>query len=227
MEGVFRVRGFTTSAVERMLQFMYTGDYASEEDEQCERRSDSASDSNGDKFSASGDVLQLHVEMNAIANFYAVSGLSSLANQKIAAILDNTNDWNAVSFSRFVETAYDISNDTDLSDISTSVAACHIDELMTCPRFKTVELPSSFYFDTLCKAMTRLKSDSERMRTKLDGLSTAFLGVIQSVNQGFCTICGHTFGCEIDAHEFRRFEIRCRNCGHAKEVPDSTVVRIR
>lgn len=231
MEGVFRIHGFSTGAVRRMLQFLYTGDYTSEDDGRYELESEPepspVSDINDNKPSLSSDMLQHHVEMNAIANFYAVAGLSSLANRRIAMIFDNNKNWNAASFSKFVQTAYEISNDVDLSEISTTVAARHIDELMACPPFKAMELPSSFYFDTLCKAMSRLKADSEEMRKKLDGLSTAVLGIIRGVNQGFCTICGETFGCEINAHDLHRFEIRCRNCGHVTDVADSFAIRSR
>ncbi|KAI8711510.1 BTB domain-containing protein [Fusarium sp. LHS14.1] len=88
----YRIDDFPLAVVERMVEYMYTGDYSSPDE-------DSTSEENVNHV----PVLSVHTTMASIADKYDIQGLVALATEKYANTLENDPD-----FEKFLDSVADI-----------------------------------------------------------------------------------------------------------------------
>jgi hypothetical protein len=101
-------------------------------------------------------ILLRHVRVNAIADYYDVQQLRTLANPKIQHILNNT--WTAKGFPSVVKEVFSSNADSELKEIMTLTAAEHIEELLKMEDFAALELMSDFTTPLIRTTVATLKS---------------------------------------------------------------------
>lgn len=74
------------------------------------------------------DMLQPHILVNSISDYYDVPGLKSQANQHVCDVLENS--WSASDFIAAVELTFASTSDTELYAIIITAINGHIKELL-------------------------------------------------------------------------------------------------
>ncbi|RAO70530.1 uncharacterized protein BHQ10_006542 [Talaromyces amestolkiae] len=152
---VISVTQFNAKTLRRMLEFMYEGKYEASELEKHEElnydnyfaRDEHPEEATlEDKIAALEicevssteedepptytilDMLQPHILVNSISDYYDVPGLKSQANQHVCDVLENS--WSASDFMAAAELTFASTSDTELYAIITAAINGHIKKLL-------------------------------------------------------------------------------------------------
>ncbi|KAG6038104.1 hypothetical protein E4U41_004555 [Claviceps citrina] len=140
----FIIQDTDADAVERMVQFMHTGNY--DDDISAKTKKISAT---------TKKMLLCHVHVNKLADFLQIPDLSSLAAEKMAKLLGQ--HWSADLFFDTAATLSDEMHCKNLWGALGTLAAAHIHELLRDDRFAGLENLGTFALQALreCVAINR------------------------------------------------------------------------
>ncbi|KAF4968443.1 hypothetical protein FSARC_4137 [Fusarium sarcochroum] len=173
---VITVNGFDLPAVQHMISFLYTGEYqivfkseqkSTSDDGQNREEADAVSHSSPAPSEPTEDetveILLSHLRVNAIADYYNIQNLSQLANSKIQAILEETQD--ADVFPKVLQEVSTSNRDADLHSIIASATAKCIEQLTELQTFRDVELEHSLSMEILRACGTRIHKLQHELKT--------------------------------------------------------------
>ncbi|KAI5283486.1 hypothetical protein KEM54_002097 [Ascosphaera aggregata] len=158
---VIHINGFDADTVDRMIEYLYSGDYSldSHEADSVDSPASAAimpssittisndiavSALEEDMSDALKNPLLCHVRVNVVADCFNLPLLRNIANRKIAELLDKhwTVDW----FAAFVQEVSDLCyTDKELRSITTTAAACHMKELAGREDWKRLNIPGDMH----------------------------------------------------------------------------------
>lgn len=166
-ENTYRILDFDPAIVNRMIDFMYCGDYESEETDSNDVLFHSllanvkAKDSLDANVAMNSTVASLfiHLEMNSIADFYDVYQLRETALDRIRNIL--AKSWKQVVnwYPAFLEATCKKTTDTNLHSLLVEISMSHCNELdgLVYGCGVDLDVPSS-YFSALLGKMNKYVS---------------------------------------------------------------------
>ncbi|RFU25153.1 hypothetical protein B7463_g11194, partial [Scytalidium lignicola] len=186
---ILRIDSFDTVTVKRMIEFLYTGEYQVNLEErdaqslstiQDERRitipqsllnrpddDDVMAGLQPNISSKQTAVLQHHIHVNAIADYFNITKLNQLSVSKIQHILQT--NWSAVAFCGVVQEALGSTSDKQLHELVASAAAEHIRELIELDSFSDLESMSTFAINVLRGCDKRIqKLETDLAYTKME-----------------------------------------------------------
>ncbi|KAL7792146.1 hypothetical protein V8C37DRAFT_380910 [Trichoderma ceciliae] len=142
--GVIHIELFDSETVRRMVEFLYTGNYDNQSQEQSKAVTAAPrgvksqhEDSSAPKATGANppvatlvpaeDMLH-HVRVNAIADYYGIQGLTLLANQKIQEAYQSK--WDATAFLGLAKEALSVTGDKSLHRMMALLTAQNMRELL-------------------------------------------------------------------------------------------------
>ncbi|KAJ8114764.1 hypothetical protein ONZ43_g4824 [Nemania bipapillata] len=200
---------FELSALECMLDFMYTGSYstAALQPGQPAQSTPNAGNEIGPALSTVSDVLLYHARVNAIADYYGVVGLAKTSATKIQELL--LEQWCADAFCNLVQEAWGLA-DKSLHRVLVEISEIHLYELISRDIFADEGIASYLTADVL-KASTEtserrelevrglqdrikdLEHESETLKQSLDEIAAVLSKTRACCKRG----CKQQFGCVI------------------------------
>lgn len=176
---------------------------------------------------ATSAVLISHIRVNAIADYYDISPLKSLANKNVEEILQNS--WSPDGFSDVIQEVLDSTADKILRDIVSSSAAMNIGKLITRDDFTGIPVMSPFLVDTMRKIEAKhvAKEDELQLQictkthdaidlrntletTKLDDARKRMLDILSQTK--ICRNCGDGFRCFVYKATSGAISLKCCKC---------------
>ncbi|KAF9768829.1 hypothetical protein IL306_013816 [Fusarium sp. DS 682] len=168
---VVNVDEFDVSTVQRMISFLYTGEYQISPNHDPPQLSSVFT-----KIEASGSSLALpqtegagtvetllsHLRVNAIADYYDIQSLARLVNSKILSILEKSQD--AEMFPRFIQEASTSTRDAALHSIIASTTANRMEELTGPQTFLNMELERILAMEILRACGTRIRELQSQLK---------------------------------------------------------------
>ncbi|KAL7944211.1 hypothetical protein V8C42DRAFT_326164 [Trichoderma barbatum] len=150
LTGVIEIEHFDSETVRRMVEYLYTGNYDSDQAQEQSKAAAGVATS-GALTSASSSVsttadtappvppaaastqgVLSHVRVNAIGDYYGIQGLMLLANQKIQQAYQNK--WDANAFLTSAKEALDSTGDKKLHRMMALLAAQNLNALIASPQ---------------------------------------------------------------------------------------------
>jgi len=173
---------FDLATVERMVEFMYTGEYSIAAAHEMIGRSQpgsSTSDNNGqgpsspqaDEIEPTLQILRKHVRVNAIAECYDIPRLRDTATGKIQDILYR-NRFSVALFCGVLEEAQGITHDNGFYQMLASFATVygHLGELVQHEKFKALDImrdPFGRHLVAACARLVQRASDDLKAAQQL------------------------------------------------------------
>lgn len=167
-------------------------------------------------------TLLAHVNVNAIADYYQIPALKTLAIAKIQDIFDKR--WQKEGFLDVVEAAFTVTGDAALQKVVLAALTSHIGALLTLKDFSRVFVVG----ERMIEVLTDLHKSSVDARTlkqenaRLSALKTNLENLVSSIDRrGHCCQCRATFGLYINRDVFSvvtgrpEYNLKCSKC-HAK-----------
>ncbi|OKL61395.1 hypothetical protein UA08_03848 [Talaromyces atroroseus] len=269
-ENLIEVTEFDAAALNRMLDFMYLGEYEAEDTahidiktaveyqndilspEYIEHNSDNDDDDNNHnhnhnhnhnndhhyksskaepdfsewtvdteyKADALLAMLEPHIGVNAIADYYDIPPLKDRAQAMIFFILRTS--WSARGFLGAVGEVYKTTADKRLHNIMATMAMDHLHELIGIKEFADMDIPSAFAIDVIRRTGKRLRETEDSfhfakardLREINESLKSAVLKIDATAK---CRHCSAKFsGVVRERHhpgQHSTYLVRCRRCG--------------
>ncbi|KAI8633720.1 hypothetical protein F5Y19DRAFT_250723 [Xylariaceae sp. FL1651] len=154
--------GFDLATCERMVEFLYTGDYEfpetvepSEPSHQHQNKSTADANIDVGDSTKSLELLPSHLYVYAIADEYDIPDLCQLASKKIQQALES--NWSAGAFIVLIKEAISMSIEREtFYEMAAAMTVRHIEELGQLDTFTTLELPVEFTAQLLRKFSQRV-----------------------------------------------------------------------
>ena len=167
-EGRVKMDGFDLPIVKLMVEYMYTGQYSIPTHETSPKSSidtqQAESEDSGSMLSPHATtllVLQQHVRLNTIAEYYDIPRLRSMANRKIVDILGRSDLPTSV-LPHILREAHDLTRDKELTQILASTTANHLGALLADENFRSLEFMQDDFGNRLLFSCAQLISIAER-----------------------------------------------------------------
>jgi hypothetical protein len=190
-ENVIQVTEFDAATLDRMLEFMYLGDYRAESTAHLGIKTaveyqnnilnpeyiDDLEDKTSSipipdfsewmvdteyKASTLLAMLEPHIGVNSIADYYDVQPLKDRAQAMIFYVLRTS--WSARGFLSAVGEVYETTADKSLHGIMASAAIEHLQELIGTKEFAEMDMPSVFAVEVIRRAGERLKDAEDSLQ---------------------------------------------------------------
>ncbi|KAI0470713.1 hypothetical protein GGR56DRAFT_660194 [Xylariaceae sp. FL0804] len=166
---------FDDATCRRMIEFMYTGDYHYQADDNTDTAEEQkegfiqgapciitfrGSTERVTKDEPCQDLKQAealsHIRVSAIGDYYNVPGLCHLASAKFQQTFKS--DWSANSFAGLIDEAPSDMVDKSMHEAMGSVVAQHLEELVNHDTFNDLELPKALMHSILNGCAQRLRT---------------------------------------------------------------------
>ncbi|EGX94301.1 BTB/POZ fold domain containing protein [Cordyceps militaris CM01] len=232
---------FTPALVKHFIQFLYSKDYddvyiPDKDEPQADKKiADQVAEPNGESEfsewlvssarspSLGGKSQQpevhdpvyqtilVHTRMNAMADYYDVPELATIANMRISAILADASPhkpW-IIGLPAIAEVALDIVHNHGLSDILATAIVEHIDTILAMGTLDTSPLMTPFGLELLkkCNAVNQVISKSPLTKSYRTSKHPGRKQVLDR-----CQICSGRFNCTIEA-VIGELVVHCDHCG--------------
>ncbi|KAB8239979.1 hypothetical protein BDV35DRAFT_399057 [Aspergillus flavus] len=141
--GTIKIEGFEPQTVKQMIEFFYCQTYSTDDDDNNGSDSDAAV-ANPTNMAK---LLQQHVRVNAIADYYNVPPLVALTVSRVREAVQA--NWSVADFSFLVQETFATSGDRSIQSLLISIASDRIQELLASTSFNGLDLAPDFVFELL------------------------------------------------------------------------------
>jgi hypothetical protein len=117
------------------------------------------------------ESLLFNVGVNSIADYYDISPLKGIANEKIRKLLDTA--WSAKGFSNVISEVFKTTNDQELHKMIANATADHINELIQLDGFAELGFMSDFMVHILRIALPHHRNKETELYVRIEILKCA------------------------------------------------------
>ncbi|TQW01058.1 BTB/POZ domain-containing protein [Cordyceps javanica] len=220
------IEQYDADTVEKMVEFLYTGDYGSPLHEAQETNDASVAGS-----TASDDDLLQHISLNSIADYYGIKALAELSKAKLQQASENAS--NKASLLDAAKEALGQTGDLTLHAMLAKLTAKNIRQYLETDQL--AELVGNFGIeilrdivaaeDTMRSNITHLQFELEAERARHEGAKARSTRIVENINNCMNTLkesegcrnqsCRAKFNCYIEerGQSFEPlFLLRCSEC---------------